>query len=181
MSDCDHTYPQRKSPRLRDYDYAQSGAYFVTICTYRREHLFGEVVDQQMHLSRMGSIAHDLWYTIPDHHSQVELDAFVVMPNHVHGIIVVGTPRAASGGENDGRSADRARPVPTESLGAIIGAYKSAVTRTVNQAMRLVAPTVWQTRYDHHIIRSEHDLDRIRAYVADNSARWLDDTLFTKG
>jgi len=180
-------HPQRKSPRLRDYDYGQSGAYFVTICTYQREHLFGEIVDQQMRLSAMGSIAYDLWHTIPDHHPQVELDAFVVMPNHIHGIIVVGTPRAASGDENDGRWADRARqtdrarPVPTESLGTIIGAYKSAVTRTINEVMGLTAPIVWQKRYHDHIIRNEQDLNRIRAYIADNPARWMDDTLFTEG
>lgn len=132
----------------------------------------------------MGSLAEVLWYTIPDHHPHVELDAFVVMPNHVHGIIVVGTPRAASGDENGGRSADRARPsdrarpVPTETLGIIVGAYKSAVTRAINQTMGLSAPIVWQSRYHDHIIRSEPDLNRVREYVINNPARWHEDTFY---
>ncbi len=214
--------PQRKSPRLRDYNYAQSGAYFVTICTQRREWLFGEVEDGDMHLSALGEIADRLWYKLPDHHSNVELDAFVVMPNHVHGIVVihdrvdtvgdaaaddacvvptngdglsVGTMPTSSAITNPTiiplnqrvSSANAPPNYPTQqrangptpnSLGAIIGSYKSSVTKAINMAMGLTAPVIWQPRYHDHIIRNTHELARIRNYVANNPARWEADTFF---
>ncbi|MCA9915636.1 MAG: transposase family protein, partial [Anaerolineae bacterium] len=92
---------QRRSPRLQGYDYSQSGAYFVTICTHERAHLFGVVADGEMVLNRAGEIAQERWFALPDHHNGIELDAFVVMPNHIHGIIIltgiVGTGPALSG------------------------------------------------------------------------------------
>jgi len=95
-------YPQRRSPGLRDYDYAQSGAYFITICTHQRLHLFGEItLDAGMNLNEIGQLAHDYWCAIPEHFPMVELDAFIVMPNHIHGILVLG-----------GGSADTAVPCP---------------------------------------------------------------------
>ena len=81
-------YFQRKSPRLQGYDYSQSGAYFITICTHLRQYFFGEINDEEMTLSSAGEIATICWNSIPDHYPDVDLDAFVVMPNHVHGIIV---------------------------------------------------------------------------------------------
>ena len=81
--------PARKSPRLKDYDYAQDGAYFVTICTQNRAHLFGTVVDQEMRLNVFGGIVQTCWDDLVNHYSHIELDVFVVMPNHVHGIVVI--------------------------------------------------------------------------------------------
>jgi putative transposase len=81
--------PVRRSPRLRDYDYAQEGAYFVTICTQRREWFLGEVVNMEMRLSPSGEIAQQTWLELPNHYPNIELDEFVVMPNHVHGIVVI--------------------------------------------------------------------------------------------
>jgi REP element-mobilizing transposase RayT len=83
------SFPQRKSPRLQSYDYGQSGAYFVTLCTHQRRQVFGEVVNQTMRLTAAGMMAQECWFAIPDHYPDVELDAFVVMPNHVHGILVL--------------------------------------------------------------------------------------------
>jgi putative transposase len=85
---------QRKSPRLQGYDYSQAGAYFVTICTHGRACIFGGVVGNAMMLSRAGEIAHERWLTLPDHHPQVELDLFVVMPNQVHGIVILVVDRS---------------------------------------------------------------------------------------
>jgi REP element-mobilizing transposase RayT len=193
---------------LRNYDYAQAGAYFITICTQRREWLFGEVMNGEMRLSALGEIADRLWYTLPGHHPKVELDAFVVMPNHVHGIVVIHDQAAVL----SRATSDDARVVPTDnptpsvrtrrassdvtissaltqkrakgpspnSLGAIIGAYKSAVTKAINAKMGLSAPVVWQRRYHDHIIRSMQDLARIRDYVEYNPARWEADTFFVK-
>lgn len=93
--------PQRKSPRLQGYDYSQPGAYFVTICTHQRLHCFGEVIEGSMNLNRLGEIASELWFALPQHHPGIELDAFVVMPNHIHGIIVlVGTAPALSASDS---------------------------------------------------------------------------------
>ncbi|MCB9455210.1 MAG: hypothetical protein H6671_04395 [Anaerolineaceae bacterium] len=168
--------PQRKSPRLQGYDYAQAGAYFVTICTHERAHLFGEVIDGVMILSRAGEIAEERWLALPNHHEGIELDVFVVMPNHVHGIIVltgiVGTGPALSGHH----AADNAGVVPT--LGTVIGSYKSGVTRRIREMQKQPDLRVWQARYHDHIIRNETDLNRIREYTINNPARWQQDIFY---
>jgi putative transposase len=181
-------YRQRTSPRLQGYDYAQSGAYFVTICTHNRARLFGEIVDRVMQLNPSGEIAAEQWYAIPEHYPDVDLDMFVVMPNHVHGIVlltrtgrtghalslpdspaIVGTRHAASSGP------DVPKP-PT--LGNIIGSYKSAVTAQVRAALAKPELIVWQSRYHDHIVRDETGLNRIRHYIANNPALWERDTFF---
>lgn len=86
-------HDHRRSPRLRGYDYSREGAYFVTICTYNRASMFGEIVDEQMQLNALGQIVEACWQAIPDHFQDVQADAGVVMPNHVHGVIIlVGAP-----------------------------------------------------------------------------------------
>jgi len=157
----------RRSIRLRGYDYSQAGAYFVTICTNNRECLFGEVVDGEMRWNDAGRMVNKCWYEIPAHFPHVELDAFVVMPNHVHGIIVVGAPFMAphdSGAMNQG-AMNRA---PT--LGGMVRSFKAVATRRLRQAG--CSAFAWQRNYYEHIIRNEESLDRIRRYIADNPARW---------
>lgn len=179
-------YPQRKSPRLHGYDYTQEGAYFVTICTYGREHLFGDVVDGNMQLSEMGQLAHDLWMSISNHRTNVELDVFVVMPNHVHGIVLIFDQPQNHVGLR--RASAVVSPVSTISrgagsgtLGAIVGAYKSAVTRSINKTLGLRAPIVWQESFHDHIIRNEHSLNSIRQYVDTNPACWAEDRFYKDG
>jgi putative transposase len=155
----DYRYPQRKSPRLQGYDYSQSGAYFITICTYKWAHLFGHITDGMMILHPIGQAAADCWAAIPDHFDAVELDLAVVMPNHVHGIIVLMGGGAA--------------------LGTIIGNYKAAVTRQVRKQQCTAPKTIWHTRYYDHIIRNERALDHIRAYIVSNPVRWQADRLYT--
>jgi len=176
--------PQRKSPRLKGYDYSQEGAYFVTICTYQRIHLFGDVVNGKMEFSDFGQIAHSLWATISDHRSNIFLDAHVVMPNHMHGILFitdqqyspqtpVGMRRASSVASQNHSKGSR-----SGTLGTIIGAYKSAVTRNINQQMGLRSPIVWQDSFHDHIICSEQALNNLRQYVDTNPTRWAEDTLY---
>src|SRR5262249_42136977 len=148
----DNRYPQRKSPRLQGYDYTQSGAYFITICTYKRAHRFGRVTGGAMVLYPLGQIAVDCWNAIPDHFAAVELDAAVVMPNHIHGIIVLPGGGAA--------------------LGTIIGAYKAAVTREARRQQSAAPDTIWHRRYYDRIIRNKRALERIREYIVSNPARW---------
>jgi len=153
----------RRSIRLRDYDYAQSSAYFVTISTYQYVHIFGEVVNDTMHLNAYGQIVTEDWCWLADQYEFVELDAFVVMPNHLHGIIVI------TGGEGGSRTA-RTKP-----LGRLIGAFKTVSTKHINEWRETPSATLWHRNYFEHIIRNDDDLDRIRAYIAANPARWSED------
>lgn len=161
---------QRRSPRLQGYDYSQAGAYFVTLCCYQRLPFFGQIVDGVVNLSPTGEIAAECWLALPEHFPSVDLDAWVIMPNHMHGIIIrddllVGTRYSAS-----------ASPL---SLGAIINTYKGAVTRAERLCCNEPELRLWQTRYHDHIIRNEQDLDRIREYIVCNPARWEADAFFT--
>lgn len=158
------TLPQRKSPRLKGYDYSQSGAYFVTICTHNRQHIFGTITDQQMHPAAAGEWATSCWVAIPDHYPDVELDAFVIMPNHVHGILVLT-------GENSRF---------TTLLGRVVNAYKGAVTARLRD-QGLIEGVIWQFRYHDHIIRDEAGLNHIRTYIEHNPALWSEDSLYSTG
>lgn len=165
--------PQRQSTRLQGYDYTQSGAYFVTICTYQRIHLFGHIRDDKMKLSPAGEIASRLWRAIPRHFPQIELDAFVVMPNHVHGIVVNlgATDRSPAHKTQQGGS-------QSGSLGAVIGQYKSSVTRHLRKLPNAVNHPIWQRNYHDRIIRNEREYNYIREYMLTNPARWAADVFY---
>ncbi|BBM69293.1 transposase [Rhodothermus marinus] len=164
----------RRSIRLKGYDYTQPGAYFVTICTHGRAPLFGDVVDWEMRLNDMGEIVRACWHEIPDHFQHVELDAFVVMPNHVHCIVCivdnVGATHASPLHASPRRNKPRG-PAPG-SIGAIVGAFKSAVTQRINQRCGTPGTSVWQRNYYEHIIRTERALNAIRRYIAENPLHW---------
>lgn len=162
--------PQRKSPRLQGYDYSQSGAYFVTICSHQRQHIFGHIKDSVMILSEAGKIAEARWLALPQHHADMELDAFVLMPNHVHGIVIIHGEAPAPPMTN------HLRP---KSLGTIIGSYKSSVTRHIRDTLsEFENEIIWQERYHDHIIRNENELNIIRQYVYSNPARWQNDQFY---
>ncbi len=153
----------RKSPRLQGYDYSQSGAYFVTICTHQRQYIFGTIQDGNMILNDYGNIATERWYAIPDHYPDLELDAFIVMPNHVHGIICL---------DAEGTNFKTV-------LGRVINAYKGAVTAGIRK-LELSQVIVWQGRYHDHIIRNEDSLNQIRQYVISNPQLWYEDTFYSE-
>jgi len=161
---------RRRSIRLPEYDYTQPGAYFVTICTHRHACLFGDVVDSIVHLSAWGKIADQCWRDIPDHFDHVVLDEWVVMPNHIHGILlfhpIVGATHASPPQTDVPRG-----PIPG-SLGAVVGSFKSAVTKRVNEMRGTPGTPLWQRNYYEHVIRNERTLNAIRQYIADNPARW---------
>lgn len=180
--------PQRRSPRLRDYDYRQNGAYFITICTHRRRYLFGQVVDDAMRLSAIGELAEAAWTTIPDHFPFMELDAFAVMPNHVHGLVVI-TSDSSSEYERRTRyisslqpgsspKEQRANGATAGSLGVIVASYKAAVTRAVNRTIDKPPRPLWQERYYDHVVRNEEELNRISDYIVANPSRWQEDSLY---
>ena len=159
---------KRKSIRLKDYDYSQSGAYFVTICTKNRECLFGEVVGEIAELSWVGNIAHKVWCKIPEHFNNVELYEFVVMPNHLHGIIFVANNVGATlvVAQNN-----RAGTSPAPTLGKIIGSFKSLC---IHECIKnqLNVSKLWQRNYYEHIIRNDKELNRIREYIYYNPLKW---------
>ncbi len=156
-------YRARKSPRLQGYDYSQQGAYFVTICVQRRRWLFGNVMDDQMHLSPAGEMIVRYWERVIEQFAAVALDAFVVMPNHLHGILLLEADRAIS-------------------ISELLQWFKITTTNAYSRAVREEGWTpfegkLWQRSYHDHIIRDETDLNRIREYVLYNPARWQDDRL----
>jgi putative transposase len=170
------TGKQRKRLRLREYDYSQPGAYFVTICTKDREHRFGEIVDGQMRSNDMAAVVRLCWNDLPKHYPNVGLDEFVIMPNHVHGIIVILDEPITVGKRTVG---DGLRPSPTRSsptkkhpLPEIVRAFKSFSARRINEMQNTPSQPVWQRGYYDHIIRDDRSLARIREYIAHNPQRW---------
>lgn len=196
---------RHKHPRLRGYDYGQAGAYFVTICTHERAHLFGRVVDPSelaaepfMDMNDAGKVVQRCWEAIPGHYPHVVVDAFQVMPNHVHGIIViVASPHGATiqpphgttdpvPNDNTVADPDRSRHAATlrdmgnaatgkRGLANIVGSFKSAVTKGVNELRGTPGAPVWQKGYHDRIIRDDAEHDRIAQYIAENPANWSAD------
>ena len=144
--------PQRKNPRLRNFDYAQKNTYFVTICTKGKKYLFGS---PEKH-SVFGQIAYNALNEIPQHFSGVSVDHFVVMPNHIHALLSV----TKTGID----------------LSVVVGQYKSRVTKQV----RTITPgvQVWQASFHDHIIRNQADYNRIWNYIDENPIKWVDDCFY---
>jgi REP element-mobilizing transposase RayT len=151
----------RRTIRLQEYDYSQTGMYFVTICTYQKNCFFGEISNETMQLNEIGKAAELCWRSIPEHYKNIEMDEFVIMPNHLHGIISI---------------VDSSNKKHT--LGTIIRSYKASVTHWVrkNTDIRIL----WQHNYYEHIVRNERDYQRIWEYIATNPLKWHDDALHPK-
>ncbi|HEV2289427.1 MAG TPA: transposase, partial [Candidatus Acidoferrales bacterium] len=155
-----HSASSRRSIRLHRYDYSQSGGYFFTLCVPNRACIFGRVIDYEMKCNRAGDAVWSVWRELPLQFPTVELDAFVVMPNHAHGIVFL-RPLAAAG------AASSAPTKPTPTLGLVLRAFKSLSTAAVNRALHRTG-SLWQRNYYEHIIRSGDELDAIRLYIAHN-------------
>lgn len=187
MGKFDPQIHHRRSIRLPNYDYTQAGAYYLTIVTHNRESLFGEVVDGEMKLSVFGQIAQREWERLPKRFKPIELGAFVVMPDHVHGIIILHNGRGTAdfSKQDDLQVPRRAptspttterfgKPVP-DSIPTIIRSYKSAVALRVNYARSGDSKPIWQKNYYEHVIRDERDLQAKWDYIEANPANWEDD------
>lgn len=168
-------YHHRTSIRRPGYDYHQPGWYFVTICTKDKEHYFGEIVDGRMRLSPVGCIVRQCWCDIPGHFAHISLDKFVVMPNHVHGIIVineqcsVGTQYIASLPSQSTIYRGTSFGSQSNNLPSIIRGFKIGVTEYATADG--ISP-VWQPRFYDHIIRSADELERVRLYIQHNPEMW---------
>jgi REP element-mobilizing transposase RayT len=163
---------------LQEYDYATPGAYFVTMCAMDRECLFGNVDQGAFVPSPIGKIIVECWDALPRHFDHVETDAFIVMPNHVHGILVFQERGMGRGTIYRAPTPRRFGEGQAKSLATVIGNFKAAVTRRARALHRVPAVPVWQRNYYEHIIRNEDDLNRIRQYIIDNQPRWSEDEYY---
>ena len=188
----------RRSIRLKGYDYTSPGGYFITLVAQGRVCLFGEITKGEMQYSERGQIAYEYWLAIPDHFHNAELGAFVIMPNHMHGIIILKesldasrrrdiiypaprtgtTCRAPTGAPTDaptGRAAMEQFQKPVVgSIPTIIRIYKAAVTRKI-VAQFGGMPDLWQRNYYEHIIRNDDEHKRIHLYIESNPLHWISD------
>jgi len=166
----------KKSIRLNGFDYASEGLYFITICVKDKRCLFGFIENKQMNFTDIGRKANDFWLEIPEHFPHIELLEFVVMPNHMHGIIEIKNPPLATVRIGHVQSL---HPIPQPGPGSIptiIQQYKSAVKRWTNKNERNYFE--WQSRFHDHIIRSTEEYCRIADYIEKNPAKWPDDKFY---
>ena len=175
------------SARLATWDYSNPGLYFITICTQSRINFFGEIVNDEMYLNEIGKIADKFWGEIPDHFQNVELGEFVVMPNHVHGIIIINeSPAIVETGHalslpkqitNNKSPHPRFRNQGKNTISSMVGSFKSAVTKFAHS----IDPGFgWQSRFYDHIIRSPDDYIRITNYIAHNPENWKEDKFYNR-
>ena len=166
----------RRSIRLPGYDYSQSGAYFVTICVDRRRCLFGDVIDGQMRLNQYGAIVAEEWQRSSVIRQEIELDGWVVMPNHFHAIVIINNPVGANG-----RSPlPNASPIPRmkpKSLSSLMAGFKSITTKKINILRDAPGAKLWQRNYYEHIIRNSNAMNEIRQYIINNPLSWSIDQL----
>jgi len=159
----------RRSIRLQGFDYSRPGTYFVTLCSQNRECLFGNIVDGEMRLNDMGRMVADTWEWLAEQYDHVTLDEWVIMPNHVHGLIVL---------TDDCRGGSRTAPTgKRKPVGRLIGAFKTVSTKRINELRQTPGDKLWQRNFWEHIVRDESEWHRIREYIQDNPAQWKQDQL----
>ena len=158
--------------RLRGYDYATPGAYFITVCTQNRVPLFGRIINGKMESNRLGVAVEDTWTEIPDHYHNVAPDAFTLMPNHIHGIITIEDAVVGAGFKP-------ALPTPKTSrrhgIPEIVRAFKTFSAPRINEMRPTTGKPVWQRGFYDHVIRGENELNMVRTYIMDNPRKWSED------
>ncbi|MEP2447007.1 MAG: transposase [Balneola sp.] len=180
--------PNRRSMRLQGYDYSSPGFYFITICTNQKECLFGDVINGEMHMNECGVVAHNEWFKTELIRDNVRLDEFVVMPNHVHGIIEIIDKNPIVGANRDSPLRNKIGinnsfykskfESPSNNIGAIIRGYKSSVTKQINLIRKTPGTKILQRGYYDHIIRNEESLFYIREYIKNNPKNWNKDRFY---
>ena len=167
---------KRKSVRLPGYDYGQAGAYFVTLCSSSRLCLFGNIVVDSMNLNEVGEIVWGEWMRSAEMRTNMVLDAFQIMPNHLHGIVMFENTdfNATDVGAHSRAPFSR----PPRSLGSFIAGFKSATTKRINEHRGSAGIPVWQRNYFERVIREDEELTAIRQYIADNPAKWAEDVYY---
>jgi len=191
-----HNKYRVETTRLHHYDYASDGWYFITICTHGREHMFGNIITGNMQLNAYGTIVQNCWYDLVNHYRNLQLDAFVIMPNHIHGIMIIDNSKNIGGGIDGAMVETGLKPVSTvtttdvtrsnippiksqspHGLFEFVRALKTFSSRRMNEMDNTAGKTRWQSRFHDHIIRNEHELIRIQQYICNNPTSWDIDTL----
>jgi putative transposase len=179
----------RRSIRLKGYDYSQAGAYFVTLAVQNRDCILGEIKNSNVILSDVGRITAASWEWLASQYPYVELSEWIVMPNHLHGILVI----HPDGGENSAAGIDGSGPcwggsrtaptrsAPTKPLGGLIGAFKTVSTKKWNVMNHTPGAVLWQRNYYEHIIRNDQEWESISRYIIANPINWVKDENFPQG
>ena len=172
-------YRTRKPNRLQNYDYSRAGHYFVTICTYKRKELFGEIVDGRMIPNAAGRMVATTWHEMPKFYQGIRIDQFQIMPNHVHGIIVIvgDGPRTIPNKAHFHADGQPQGILPTLSLSGVVHRFKTLTTRLYiqgvqNKGWKPFNAKFWQRSFYDHVIRNDESLDDIRAYIKNNPINW---------
>jgi REP element-mobilizing transposase RayT len=188
-----------QSARLSNWDYSSNATYFLTICTADRQHYFGEVVNSEMQLSKIGEYARECWINIPNHFAYFYLDESVIMPNHLHGIVLIEKPyidnsrgfgivetrHALSQPQTNMTESERLefqtphfrfRNQGKNTISSMVGSFKSAVTKFCNENKLTFQ---WQSRFHDHIIRDKDEYCQIRNYIVNNPSNWKDDRFYS--
>ncbi len=167
---CNPEKRRRRSIRLSGYNYSSAGAYFVTLCTHGRRCLLSEIVKGEMKLNDAGLTVLEVWGQLPDHYPHVLLDWFVIMPNHVHGIIVLNDDYGKRAGLNPAPTGNKVHGLPE-----IVRAFKTFSSRRINRLQGTRGEPVWQRNYYEHVIRSDKGLNAVRQYIEANPSQWEND------
>ena len=192
----------RRSTRLKGYDYSRPGFYFVTICTKNRQHLFGEIMNNVMHLNDAGKMVLNCWLEIPGHYSNVKLHEFIIMPNHIHGILEIIEKQNPLTSNNPQVGVQYFEPLPGDylneepqsrkqghlkhryqhiipgSLGSIIRGFEIGVTKWFRKNTDI--HNVWQRNFHDTIIKSKWSFRIISRYIINNPKNWDDDEFFNQ-
>jgi putative transposase len=168
--------PNRRSIRLKDSDYSQAGAYYITICTHKRECLFGQIDEGKMERNQFGEIAEEEWFFSSTIRREIILDEFIVMPNHIYGIVFFRDIGNKAVGATGRSPLQKTSPGPSKcSLSSFFAGYKSVITIRIRKLLKDPHFQVWQRNYYEHIIRNEIDLEETREYIQTNPVKWLED------
>jgi putative transposase len=167
----------RQSIRLRNYDYSQPRFYFLTICTYKRQSWFGEIKNDRMYLNQIGKIVAEEWLNTPKIRPNFQLDAWVIMPNHLHGIVIINEHILETGKGNQDILGARNAPLRQEpnSISSFVAGFKSAVTKRINLLRNNRDIPIWQRNYYESIIRDEQSLIAVQEYILNNPCQWKKD------
>ena len=171
----------RHSTRLKGYDYSREGLYFITVCIQNRECLLGEISNGEMILNEYGETVQKVWNELPRHYMNIQLGEFIVMPNHIHGIIIINNDDNNDGGGNVGagfKLAPTATATKKHGLPEIVRALKTFSAKQINKIRNTAGEKVWQRNYYEHIIRNANAHHKIAAYILDNPAKWLNDKFY---
>jgi putative transposase len=162
----------RRSTRLKGFDYSQLGGYFVTVCTCDKENIFVGIKNGTFLPNRLGKIVQKSWIWLEKRYAYIDLDAWILMPNHLHGIILIHTDLALDKSRRGGSRAAPTNSIKRKPLGQLVGAFKTISTKQINQLQRTPGHSLWQRGYYDRIIRNEKELDRIRRYIQENPLKW---------